>query len=222
MKKRFILIIISMLLVTGCSMHRLSNKGIDEIINYTIQSNDGKKLKNNSYSGYSYYVPRELYFINKNDYNSILKDTNNNYYYIYTDVISYYHKIKEKYKVDNKSYYSKEISNKKKFGYFEINEYKDTFYIEAMYNYTKVESVVKKANLDDAITSICVILSTVKYNDKILETTVGENSLNYKEENYNIFKAKKDTSNFLDYVKEYEKIDEKKKDEDKVKIEDKE
>lgn len=222
MKKIFILLIISLLLITGCTVHNLNSKSIDEIINYTIESNEGKKLKNNSFDGYSYYIPRELSFINKNDYNSILKDTNNNYYYIYTDVISYYHKIEEKYKVDNEVYYSKAINNKKKFGYFEINEYEDTYYIEAMYNYTKIESIVKKDNLNDAVTNICVILSTVKYNDKILETTVGENALNYKEENYNIFTTKKDTSNFLNYIKEYEKIDEKKKDEDKVKIEDKE
>ena len=221
MKKAFILLVISLIL-TGCSIHSFDDKSIDEVINYTIQSNEGSKLKNNSFNGYSYYIPRELYFINKNDYNSILKDTNNNYYYVYTDVVSYYHKVRDNYDVDSNAFYSNKIENGKKFGYFEINEYNDTYYIEAMYNYTKIEAVVKKENLNDSIVNICVVLSSVKYSDKVLETTVGENALSYKEESYNIFKTKKDTSSFLNYVKEYEKMDEKKKDEDKVKIEDKE
>ncbi len=221
MKRLFIVLLCSTILITGCSVENLNGKNIDEVINSIIINNKAK-LRNTSYDGYSYYIPRELYFINKNEYNSILKDNDNNYYYIYTDAVSYYHKIKKKYKENDNAYYSKAISNKKKFGYFEINEQQDTYYIEAMYNYTKIEAVIKKKYLDDAVVYISTILGSVKYNDKVLETTVGENILNYKEETYNIFETKKDTSNFLNYVNEYEKIDEETKDEDKVKIEDKE
>lgn len=222
MKKLFIILTISTILLTGCTVTRLNNKSIDEIIDSTILSNDSRKLKNTSYDGYSYYLPRELYFVNKNDYNSIMKDINGNYYYFYTDVVSYYHKIKKKYKEDSNAYYSRKIENKKKFGYFEINEQQDTYYIEAMYNYTKVEAVVKKKNLNDCIVNICMILKTMKYNDKILETTVGENALDYKEETYNIFETKKDTSNFLNYINEFDNVDDADKDEDKVKMDEEE
>ena len=91
-----------------------------------------------------------------------------------------------------------------------------------MYNYTKIEAYVKEKNLDDALTNICTILSSVKYNDKVLATTVGENELSYKEETFNIFKTKKKATDFLDYVKEYDNVSKDKKDEYNLKIEENE
>ncbi len=216
MKKLFI--ILSMLLtVTGCSVVNLSNRSIDDIVDLIIKKDT--KLKNSNFDGYSYYIPKGLTFINKDDYNAILKDKDNNYYYLYVDVVSYYHKINKKYKVDKNSFYSKNIKYKDKFGYLEINEEKNGYFIEGMYNYMKVEAYVNKEDLNDAITDICMMLSSIRYNKSVLSTTIGENVLNYKEENYDIFNTKKKSDNFLDYVKEYEKIDEDKTDEDNLKVE---
>ena len=216
MKKLFI--ILSMLLtVTGCSVVNLSNRSIDDIVDLIIKKDT--KLKNSNFDGYSYYIPKGLTFINKDDYNAILKDKDNNYYYLYVDVVSYYHKINKKYKVDKNSFYSKNIKYKDKFGYLEINEEKNGYFIEGMYNYMKVEAYVNREDLNDAITDICMMLSSIRYNKSVLSTTIGENVLNYKEENYDIFNTKKKSDNFLDYVKEYEKIDEDKTDEDNLKVE---
>ena len=176
------------------------------------------KLKNVHFEGYSYYVPRGIRFVDKKEYNAILKDEYNNNYYLYVDVISYYHKVKEKYKVNKKAYYSKEVKTKNKFGYVEIKEDKTGYLVEAMYNYAKIEAYVEKDSLNDAMTNISMILSSMKYNDKVLSSTVGENILSYKEESYNIFKTKEKTSDFLDYVKEYDNYDQEKKDEDNLKI----
>lgn len=220
MKKLFIILSVFTLLLTGCSIVDLNEKNIDEIIDTVLIKKT--KLKNTNYEGYSYYIPRELYFINKNDYNAILKDNANNYYYLYVDVVSYYNKTKKKYKENKNAYYSKEINEKDNFGYVEINKKGKDYFIEAMYNYTKVEAFVKEDNLEDAIINISMILSSVKYNDKVLATTVGENILNYKEENFNIFKTKKDTTDFLDYIEEYENIKEEDIDEDNLKIEEEE
>ena len=82
----------------------------------------------------------------------------------------------------------------------------------------KIEAYILKDSLNDALTDIGLILSSVKYNEKVLDTIVGENILNYKEENYNIFETNKDASNFLDYVKEYDS-EETTKDEDSIEIE---
>ena len=220
MKKLFIVLVVSTLLLTGCSVEKLNGKSIDEVIDSIIIKNS--KLENSNFNGYSYYIPRELHLINKNDYNAILKDSHNNYYYLYVDAVSYYHKVKKNYKVDKEAYFSRKLNNKKKFGYFEINEQKSGYFIEAMYNYTKIEAFVMKDDLDDAVTYISTVLSSVKYNDKVLSTTIGENSLRYKEENFDIFKTKKDTTNFLNYINEYENIEEKEIDEDNIKMEDKE
>lgn len=213
MKKVIVLLSILTLFITGCT--NVNTYSIDKVIEKVMKKDS--KLKNVNFEGYSYYVPRGLKFLNKNEYNAYLSDKNNNYYYFYIDVVSRYHKIEQKYKVNKKAYYSKAIKTKEKYGYLEINKIKDKYFIEAMYNYMKVEAYVSENNINDALVNISSILSSVKYNDNILDTIIGENILSYKEENYNIFETKKKTSNFLDYVKEYDS-EESKKDEDNLKI----
>ncbi len=218
MKKVIVLLsLLSLFLITGCT--NLKTLSIDKIIETVIKKDS--KLKNVNFEGYSYYVPRGLKFLNKNEYNAYLSDSYNNHYYIYVDVVSKHNNIKHKYKVDKDAYYSKAIKSKKKFGYLEIKEYKDNYFIEAMYNYMKIEAYVEKDSLNDALTDIGMVLSSVKYNNKVLDTIVGENILNYKEESYNIFETKKDKGDFLDYVKEYDS-EETTKDEDSIEIEEEE
>ncbi len=215
MKKLLVLLSI-LTLLTGCTVTKINKDSVDKVIDSVMKKDS--KLKNVHFEGYSYYVPRGIRFVDKKEYNAILKDEYNNNYYLYVDVISYYHKVKEKYKVNKKAYYSKEVKTKNKFGYVEIKEDKTGYLVEAMYNYAKIEAYVEKDSLNDAMTNISMILSSMKYNDKVLSSTVGENILSYKEESYNIFKTKEKTSDFLDYVKEYDNYDQEKKDEDNLKI----
>ena len=215
MKKLLVLLSI-LTLLTGCTVTKINKDSIDKVIDSVMKKDS--KLKNVHFEGYSYYVPRGIRFVDKKEYNAILKDEYNNNYYLYVDVISYYHKVKEKYKVNKKAYYSKEVKTKNKFGYVEIKEDKTGYLVEAMYNYAQIEAYVEKDSLNDAMTNISMILSSMKYNDKVLSSTVGENILSYKEESYNIFKTKEKTSDFLDYVKEYDNYDQEKKDEDNLKI----
>ena len=74
-----------------------------------------------------------------------------------------------------------------------------------MYNYAKIESNVKKSHLNEALSNMAYILSSIKYNDDIVENLLGEEKYNLSDnESYNIFKAKKTTSdNFLKYADEY-------------------
>ena len=215
MKKLLVLLSI-LTLLTGCTITKINKDSKDKVIDSVMKKDS--KLKNVHFEGYSYYVPRGIRFVDKKEYNAILKDEYNNNYYLYVDVISYYHKVKEKYKVNKKAYYSNEVKTKNKFGYVEIKEDKTGYLVEAMYNYAKIEAYVEKDSLNDAMTNISMILSSMKYNDKVLSSTVGENILSYKEESYNIFKTKEKTSDFLDYVKEYDNYDQEKKDEDNLKI----
>lgn len=215
MKKLLVLLSI-LTLLTGCTITKINKDSIDKVIDSVMKKDS--KLKNVHFEGYSYYVPRGIRFVDKKEYNAILKDEYNNNYYLYVDVISYYHKVKEKYKVNKKAYYSNEVKTKNKFGYVEIKEDKTGYLVEAMYNYAKIEAYVEKDSLNDAMTNISMILLSMKYNDKVLSSTVGENILSYKEESYNIFKTKEKTSDFLDYVKEYDNYDQEKKDEDNLKI----
>lgn len=220
MKKLIILLFVLSILITGCSINKVDMESIDSIIDTVLKKNT--KLKNVNFEGYSYYIPNGLTFLDKNDYNAVLKDQYGNYYYLYIDVVSKHHNIKKKYSINKKAFYSKAIKKGNKFGYLEINKTGDKYFIEAMYNYMKIESYVDEDHLNTSLADISTILSSIKYNEKILDTTVGENILNYKEKSYNIFDTKKKSSNFLDYEKEYDKTDEKTVDEDNLEIEEEE
>lgn len=216
MKKVIVLLSILSIFVTGCSINKINYSSIDSIIDNVLTKKS--KLKNVNYEGYNYYIPKGLVFLEKNNYNATLRDEYNNYYYLYIDVVSKYHKVEKNYKIDKKAFYSKKIKKSKKFGYLEINKVNNKYFVEAMYNYMKIEAYIDQKHLEESLINISTILSSIKYNDKILDTIVGENILNYKEENYNIFETKKNNSNFLDYVKEFDSYEEE-KDEDKLQIE---
>ena len=203
MKKRIVLLSIMLLLVSGCSIQKLSTTDFVDNIK-TILSEDAR-LTNVNFDGYEYYVPTGMRFVNKDQYNAVLQDRFSNKYYLYIDAISYFHKTKNRYQVDNDSYYSKKLNYNKKTGYVEINEIDhDQYFIEFVFNYSKIEACVPKDYLVPVINNICYILQSVNFHDKVLESLIGENVLDYKEETFNIFESKseKDDSvlEFDDYV----------------------
>jgi len=215
MKRLIVLLSIVTILVTGCSINKLDNKDISNNIDMLMSQK--VKLYNVFYEGYKYYLPKGIGFVNKEDYNAILKDKYNNRYYIYVDAISYYHKIKNDYKENDDSYLSKKIEYNGKDGYIQIDEKDNKYFIQFVYNYAKMEAYVNKKQLVDVVNNMCSVLRTVKYNDKVLESLIGENKLNYKEEDYTLFKADSSKESFLDVVKK-EETDKYKKDLEDEKI----
>ncbi len=216
MKKIVVLLFSLIILVSGCSIRSLSDSSINSNIDKILS--DNSKLYNVNFEGYKYYVPRGLKFLKKNEYNALLEDKNNNKYYFYVDVISYYHKTKLKYKVDKKAYYSRKLNYNKKKGYIEINKVGKKYFVECVFNYSKVEVLVSKKDLVTAVNNLCYLVKSVKYNDKVLDSLVGENVLSYKEEDYNIFNSKSDDGDFLDYVKEYDNKGKKPSDEETIDV----
>ena len=223
MKKKIILLIISILTLTGCT--NLTNMSIDEVVNVMLESDTN--LSNNVFEGYKYYIPKGLRLINKDEYNAILKDEYNNTYYFYIDVVSFYNEEKVEYEVNNKAYFSKELNYNDKKGYLEITKIEDTdvYFIEYMYNYGKIEAFVKENEIESAIINMSSILSSLKFNRTILETIIGNKVLNYKENTYNVMKPKgskatKDT--YLEYEEKYgiyEGYGDNNQEEDKIEIE---
>ena len=74
-----------------------------------------------------------------------------------------------------------------------------------MFNYAKIESNVRKDHLNEALSNMAYILSSIKYNDDIVVNIIGDEKYNLSsDETYNIFKTKKASStNFLKYEKDY-------------------
>lgn len=215
MKRLIVLLSIVTVLVTGCSINKLDDNDIGKNIK-TLMS-EKTKLYNVYYEGYKYYLPKGLGFLDKDDYNAILKDKNNNKYYLYVDAISYYHKTENDYKIKNDAHYSKRLDYNGKTGYIQIDEVDGKYFIQFVYNCAKMEAYVSEDDLVDVVTNMCLVLRTIKYNNVVLESLIGENKINYKEEDYTLFKANSSKESFLDVVKR-EETDKYKKDLDDEKI----
>ena len=215
MKKIIVLLSIVAIFVTGCSINKLDDKDIGNNIKTLMSENN--RLYNVYYEGYKYYLPKGIGFLDKDDYNAILKDKNNNKYYLYVDVISYYHEVENDYEINSDSYYSKTIDYKNKTGYIQIDEVDDKYFIQFVYNYSKMEAYVDEKDLVDVVTNMCLVLRSISYNDVVLESLIGENKINYKEEEYTLFKADSSKESFLDVV-EREETDKYKKDLEDEKI----
>ena len=215
MKKLVVLLSIVTIITTGCTVTKLDDKEFSNNVNLLMS--EKHKNYNVYYEGYKYYMPKGISFIDKEDYNAILQDKNSNRYYLYVDAIGYYNKIENDYEINEDSYYSEKIEFNGKDGYIQIDEDKGKYFIQFVYNYAKMEAYVSKDDLVDTITNMCCILRSVKFNNKILESIIGENALDYKEEEYTLFKADSSKESFLDVV-EREETDRYKKDLEDEKI----
>lgn len=198
MKKKLILLPM-LFLLTGCNVLNLNNNPIDVIVDNIISN---KKVTNVVFEGYKYYIPKGIKYIDKKDYNAILKDKNNNYY-LYIDAIAYYHKTALNYQKDYNAFYYKEISRGSKKGFIEIMQKDNLYNITIVYNYGKIEVTSKENNLNETIAKSMIMLSSITFNDNTLATLIGENALNYKTENFTLFKDEKDPERFSSLLEEY-------------------
>ena len=199
MKK--LLLLCSLLLLCGCSVVRIDTNSIDNIVNVVLSKNSD--LYNQIGKGYKYYIPRGVSYMDTNDYNDVLY-SDGNYYYLYIDVVSYYHKVVKNYEEDPNAYYSKKIDINGKQGYLEINKQEnDRYFIEFMYNYSKIEVEADYDDINDIVLNTSYILSTVKFNDKVISAVLDDEFL-VSEEKYDIFTSKKESDNFLKLEEEVE------------------
>lgn len=195
MKRKALLAIVMILLLTGCTIVRINTDSIDTIVDVLLSKDNN--LYNRVGRGYKYYIPRGVTYIDTDETNDKLY-SKGNYYYLYVDVTSYYQKISNDYKENSDAYYSRKISKEDGFkfdGYLEITEKDGLYYIEFLYNYSKIETVVSKNELKNAVLNSVYILSTIQFNDDVIELMNDEEKLNNREEKYEIFKNQKDEDN---------------------------
>ena len=213
--KKLVVFLALLILFTGCEIKEVTNEDINKLIEETTSLE--AQRANKSFSGYKYYLPQGFGLVNKKENNHVLL-SNGDYYYLYVDIVSYFHKKQEPITYDNELYFFKKISYNNVDGYIKINNpVNDIYYIELSYNYSKIEAYVKKENLEYAIKNSIRILASIQYNDIILDTLIGEKTLDYKEEAYSLFESKREDGNFLDYIQEYDVYDE---ENEKIKDED--
>lgn len=218
MKKIIVLLSIVLLSITGCSMRKLDDKNIDK--NIHILLSEKVDMTNVNFEGYNYYVPIGLKFLTKEDYNAVLKDRFGNKYYLYVNVIAYYHDIENTYEVNDESYYSKKLDYRKKTGFIEVNEVDGKYYIEYVFNYGRIQALIEKDDLVRVINNMSYILRSIEYNDEVLESLVGENILSYAEETFSLFETEATQEDFLDVVKKYDSGYKEAKDQEQLELND--
>lgn len=197
MKKFAIVLLVLLVLLTGCSIVRIDTTDIDSILNAVLTKSN--KLYNQVGQGYKYYVPAGVTYIDTDDFNNILY-CNGTYYYLYIDLIDYYNKTNIEYEENNNAYYSKIIDTSDGFkypGYIEINKAgKSMYHIDFVYNYSKVEALVEKSKLNESVLNISYILSTIKYNRNVVKLMLDEEYFTNKTGKYSNYKTNSSTNKF--------------------------
>lgn len=194
--KKVILVLLLIIITTGCSVVRIDTSNIDNIVNVILTKDN--KLYNQVGQGYKYYLPGGVTYIDSDELNDILY-CNGNYYYLYIDAINYYYQTNVKYKEDDNLYYSRAFNMNDGFnhsGYLEIEEKDGMYYVDFVYNYAKIEAIVEKKDLNDTILNSSYILSTVKYNYNIVELMLNEDYFINKTGKYENYDTKEDSGKF--------------------------
>ncbi|MFV0249611.1 MAG: hypothetical protein ACK5HP_01035 [Bacilli bacterium] len=195
MKKTTILLMLFCILLTGCTVVRIDTNNIDNIIKNVLKKDN--QLFNRIGKGYKYYIPKGVTYIDTSELNDKLY-SNGNYYYLYIDVVNYFNKNTVDYQENNELYYSKKIIGEKE-GYIEIEEVNNNYYVAFVYNYARIEAIVKKDEIEQLILEASYILSTVKFNDNIIKLMLDEEYFTNKEEQYEMFIAKETENNTLGF-----------------------
>src|SRR5574344_1629824 len=195
MKK--ILILLLVLVMTGCTVVRIDTKSIDNTISVILSKDNS--LYNRVGNGYKYYVPRGVTYIDTDQFNEKLY-SNSNYYYLYINAIGYYYQSEIIYEPVNNAFYQSELDFKNKKGYKIITKKNGKYLIEFMYNYAKIEALVAKEDINDVVMNSSYILSTVKFNHNVIKIMLDEDYFINQEKQYNVFESDKPVNNYLEEI----------------------
>jgi len=198
-KKRFILLVIIALILTGCT--RIDGN-VDNIISATMT----KEIKNvNTVStGYELYIPMGVIQLVDNEYNQKFK-IRDTHIYLYVDTISYYYKNNLNYKTTGDyNYYYKTITLNGKTGYIGVNKLDNgSFFVEIVYNYSKMEFYTSEEDFPVVVANSLMIINSIKYNDNLIKIELEDITNDGREVKYELDKPKDSESTFSQYLQEY-------------------
>lgn len=195
---RKIILIVCLLLLSGCKQITDDNNYIDKVYNCLKK----EKITNEVSLGYKYYIPKGVKKIKDFDYNQVFL-VDDCYLYLYVDIISFFYNKELKRLDAGNVYYYENFAFDGKNGYLEIIENNGEYYLNIIYNYSKIEGYVPKEKLNKVITLSSIILNSIEYNyiviDKILEGELGQ----FSEFTYEVDKPEGASSNFSQILEEY-------------------
>ena len=191
-----LLLIFIALTLTGCTAVRIDTSDIDNIVDVVLSKDNS--LYNHIGKGYKYYIPRGVTYIDTIEFNDRLY-SDGKYYYLYIDAIGYYYQKDFVHEKNKDSIYYKKLDINNKHGYIDIVKQKDKYLVEFMYNYARIETLVKKEEINKVILNSSYILSTVKFNNNVIKIMLDEDYFKYKEEKFELFEKTEEKENVLEY-----------------------
>ena len=199
MKKKFLLLMV-LLLCIGCT--RIDNN-YNDIIDSVTKNNSN--IYNTTALGYKYYLPLGISKVYDKDYNQKFK-INNTYMYLYGEIFSYYYKNNlnlDDNDSNNSYFYTRINSSDNKTGYVKITKDDDKYFIKVVYNYAKIEAYVHEWEISDVLSYAMIILDSINYNDKLVESIILEELYSSSFKEYKIKKPEDAESKFSEYLSEY-------------------
>lgn len=192
--KKLIIMMILLLFLVGCQ--KIDDLSYDEIVLQKTNSVVGHHNVNRS--GYTYYLPIGIQIITHDEYNDILASSYARYY-LYVDLIGYYHHQELKPTILDATIYSRAYENLTPYRYLQIMKIeKNKYLIEIIYNYAKIEVVVDKDKLKSSLADAVAILSSIEYNNQIIANLMEKDALNFSEEKFDLFSGIGKKSNILE------------------------
>ena len=202
--KKILVLLVTLVLLTGCVA--IQDVSVDTIINETMGTKY-TNLYNHVGKGYKYYLPKTLISKTTDNNNEIIKSKKCDYY-LYVDLISYHNKVDFQYKESTGVYFSKLIEKDDKKGVINIYENADDkFLVKIEFNYAYIEVITDKDNLNKTLANAIIIVTSMQYNDDVIETLLEEGILTSIDETVDIFDSK-DKQNVLEVDDTYIEEDE--------------
>ena len=201
-----ILFICFIFLLAGCTNINDSQDYVSLVKNCFTSKN----VVNDVSLGYKYYVPKGVEKIHDYDYNQVFL-SNDSSIYLYVDIISYYYKKDLQYQKTGKEFYYETFQKGNKKGYIKIEQEGDTYYVNIVYHYSKIEFYSDFNHLNKLITLSSVRLNSITYNDTVIEKVLEGNLGEFSEFTYEVKKPDGSSSNFSQYLEEYVQKEEQRK-----------
>lgn len=191
--------VIIALILTGCTR---INSNVDNIISATMTREINSV--NTVSTGYELYIPVGVMQLVDNEYNQKFK-IRDTYVYLYVDTVSYYYKNNLNYKSDGDyDYYYKEIALNGKTGYVGINKLDNgSFFVEIVYNYSKIEFYTNSEDFPIVIADSLMIVNSIKYNDNLIKLELDNTTSDGREVKYELDKPKDSESTFSQTLQEF-------------------
>lgn len=203
MRKKIIILFLVLIVLSGCKAYDLNTLSLEDSIDMVLKNNINLYNENNI--GFRYYLPRGCIIAEDRETMQVIK-SNGVTYYLNVDLISYYNKTEINIVSEGVAYKSYSFVKDGHQGFLEITQMGENLVVKMAYNYAIIEAEILESDLKKAVMNMTYILSSLRYNDIVINNKFGEDVLVFNESVYQIFGPikKEETKTYAYYLENYE------------------